>query len=205
MHLQVQGLACRRGGRLLFQGVDLTVEPGEVVWIRGPNGRGKSSLLRLLAGLGEPALGNIRRYAPLVYLGHQHALKDDLSALEALTFLVALGDPEGGVDTSRLIHALDQLGVKGKRHALVRTLSQGQRRRVALARLLMSAPGAVWVLDEPLDSLDDQGVRQVLAMLCVHQAAGGSVVMTSHLSIELPGVRAVDLALPERELAACGH
>jgi len=136
MHLHARALACRRGGRLLFQGIDLSVDAGQLVWVRGPNGRGKSSLLRLLAGLSRPAAGEITRTSPVVYIGHQHALKDDLSAQEALSFLVAMH--EGAVDGAAVESALEHMGVKGRRHALVRTLSQGQRRRVSLARLLLS-------------------------------------------------------------------
>jgi heme exporter protein A len=203
MLLHAQALACRRGGRLLFQGIDLTVDAGQLVWVRGPNGRGKSSLLRLLAGLSRPDSGVVTRTAPMVYIGHQHALKDDLSAQEALSFLVALH--EGQVDVGAVASALEQMGVKGRRHALVRMLSQGQRRRVSLARLLLSKRGSVWILDEPLDSLDDQGLALVSQLIVDHRLAGGAVIMTSHQAVNLDPLMTLDLQPPDREAAACGR
>lgn len=191
-HVQAKALACRRGARLLFDQLDLNVYAGQLVWVRGPNGQGKTSLLRLLAGLSEPAEGQLARATRVVYLGHQHALKDDLSALEALTFLVDLhGDK---ADETRLVAALAHMGVKGKRHNPVRTLSQGQRRRVALARLILTPPNSCWALDEPFDALDDAGVATLNALLLAHRQAGGSVVLTSHQALTLPDRIELDLA-----------
>lgn len=189
-HLHAQGLACRRGERLLFQHLDLSVMPGQAVWVRGPNGRGKTSLLRVLAGLSRPDGGHIQINKPLVYIGHQQALKDDLTALEALSFLVRLhrlpstGNARQDADT--IAQALAHMGVHAQRHALVRTLSQGQRRRVALARLVLSPPGSVWLLDEPFDALDDQGVTTLNALIEGHRQSGGAVVLTSHQTLTLP-------------------
>lgn len=182
--MSAQDLACRRGDRLLFEHLDLSLSPGEAVWVRGPNGRGKTSLLRLLAGLSQPAAGQIQRHAPVLYLGHQHALKDDLTATEALTFLLRLH----GLHPSEaaVAEALGRLGVKGRRQALVRTLSQGQRRRVALARLALSPPASVWILDEPFDALDDQGIGTLNEMIESHRQSGGALVLTSHQDVHLP-------------------
>lgn len=190
--MRAQALACRRGARLLFDQLDLSVQAGKLVWVRGPNGQGKTSLLRLLAGLSEPAEGQIERAARVVYLGHQHALKDDLSAQEALAFLVDLHGDQA--DEPKLVDALAHMGVKGKRHSPVRTLSQGQRRRVALARLLLTPPDTCWVLDEPFDALDDTGVATLNALLQAHRQAGGSVVLTSHQALTLPDRIELDLA-----------
>lgn len=163
--------------------------PGQAVWVRGPNGQGKTSLLRVLAGLSRPDDGHLQVNKPLVYIGHQQALKDDLTALEALSFLVRLhawpaGDSRHDEDT--IAQALAHMGVKARRHALVRTLSQGQRRRVALARLVLSPPGSVWLLDEPFDALDDHGVTTLNALIQGHRQAGGAVVLTSHQTLTLP-------------------
>ncbi|WP_290691781.1 cytochrome c biogenesis heme-transporting ATPase CcmA [Aquabacterium sp.] len=190
--MRAQALACRRGARLLFDQLDLSVQAGKLVWVRGPNGQGKTSLLRLLAGLSESAEGQIERAARVVYLGHQHALKDDLSAQEALAFLVDLHGDQA--DEPKLVDALAHMGVKGKRHSPVRTLSQGQRRRVALARLLLTPPDTCWVLDEPFDALDDTGVATLNALLQAHRQAGGSVVLTSHQALTLPDRIELDLA-----------
>jgi heme exporter protein A len=120
-------------------------------------------------------------------MGHQHALKDDLSALEALQFLTRLHD-EPAEDTV-LTQALTRLGVAHRRRALVRTLSQGQRRRVALARLALPAAPRTWILDEPFDALDDEGVATLNALIQQHCAQGGAAVFTSHQEVTLPGLR----------------
>lgn len=177
---------------MLFRHLSLSVTSGQLLWVRGPNGQGKSSLLRLLAGLSHPEDGQISRWMPIVYLGHQYALKDDLTAQEALGFLVRLHG--GEAHESALLNALARLGVKSRRGALVRTLSQGQRRRVALARLLLSHPGALWILDEPFDALDDEGIAVVSALIQSHRASGGAVVLTSHQALTLPAITVLDLA-----------
>lgn len=202
--LRLSSLGGQRGERPLFEGLDLDIGPGEIVWLRGRNGRGKTTLLRLLAGLSPPAYGSITLDghpvsalpAPwrerLLYLAHVNALKDDLSALEALRFLARLqgADPP----PEALDAALEAVGMLVRRDAWVRTLSQGQRRRVALARLALPRPPSVWLLDEPFDALDDLGVQALHRLLAAHAARGGSVVMTSH---QTPGLREPAL----RELA----
>ena len=193
--LLASGLAGQRGDRALFERLELALAPGSVTWLRGRNGRGKTSLLRLLAGLSTPAAGEIRiagrtlrEGGPawrrhLVYLGHQNALKDDLSAIEALGFLARLhGLPS---DEASLTRALQRLGVQGSRRALVRTLSQGQRRRVALARLPLSRAAPLWLLDEPFDALDADGTAALNDVIAEHATAGGSVLLTSHQALTL--------------------
>lgn len=203
--LEALHLAGQRGERLLFQGLDLALCPGEVVWLRGRNGRGKTTLLRLLAGLATPAQGEIRFdgtplgragsgwRAELAYIGHANALKDDLSAGEALAFLARLRGRPPGAEAVR--QALQRLGMGSRAGAPVRTLSQGQRRRVALARLALPEPPRLWLLDEPFDALDDQGVAVLDALLSAHAGAGGGVLLTSHqaLSLRDPMPRMLDL------------
>jgi heme exporter protein A len=185
--LQTRDLGCQRGGRLLFSRLNVSVSPGEAVWVRGPNGRGKTSLLRLLAGLSHPAEGQIDRGLPLVFMGHTHALKDDLSSQEALRFLTRLHQEPS--DDASLVQALTHLGVAHRRRALVRTLSQGQRRRVALSRLALPAAPRTWILDEPFDALDDEGVATLNTLIQQHCAQGGAAVFTSHQEVNLPGLR----------------
>jgi len=204
-------VACRRGERLLFSGLDLLLAPGELVWLRGGNGRGKTSLLRLVAGLASPERGQIlwggrpaRRDADfarrLVYIAHANALKDDLTALESLAFLARIH----GRDTAPagLRAALVRLGLAGRERTPVRSLSQGLRRRVALARLALETEAGPWVLDEPFDALDVAGTATLHALLAAHRARGGSVLLTSHhLHLDAQaasaGFRALDLdALP---------
>ena len=194
------GLACRRGSRLLFSGLDLTVGPGQATWLRGRNGSGKTSLLRLAAGLAVPAAGEItwggqplHRAADFaarrVYIGHANALKDDLTLAESLRFLARLQRRDS--DTASIHAALQRLGIAARRDAPVRTLSQGQRRRGALARLALERQAAIWILDEPYDALDDEGVASVDGLLVEHLARGGSVLLTSH---QPPGPAAPPMA-----------
>ncbi|MEY4766010.1 MAG: hypothetical protein RI907_2683 [Pseudomonadota bacterium] len=184
--LQTRDLGCQRGGRLLFSRLNLTVQAGQAWWVRGPNGRGKTSLLRLLAGLSRPAEGDILRGLPLVFMGHQHALKDDLSSLEALQFVTRLHNEPS--EEAALVQAMTRLGVVHRRKAMVRTLSQGQRRRVALSRLALPAAPRTWILDEPFDALDDEGVATLNTLIQQHCAQGGAAVFTSHQEVQMPGL-----------------
>ncbi len=194
--LSAVDLACRRGDRVLFKGLHVDVLPGQVVWLRGANGRGKTSLLRLLAGLSTPEAGKIvlGDDAPRqLYIAHANALKDDLSVLESLRFLAQLQGQEP--DEAALISALSQFGMAGRRHAFVRTLSQGQRRRVTLSRLALADGARLWILDEPFDALDAEGITTLNALLTRHAAAGGSVVLTSHQAVTLVEPAPVEMQL----------
>ncbi len=188
--LALRGVAYRRGDRLLFSDVDLAVGPGGCTWVRGGNGVGKTSLLRIAAGLAAPAAGQVLRdggVRPLV-VGHANALNADLSAAEALAFLARVqGAPTARGDVTR---ALDALGLARAAHgAPVGRLSQGQRRRVALARLALAPSAALlWLLDEPFDALDADGIARVEARVADHRAAGGGVVLTSHRALSGPAL-----------------
>lgn len=197
-------LACRRGNRRLFGGVNFQIDAGQATWLRGRNGRGKTSLLRLAAGLSVPESGHITwggvpvREADgmaqrLLYIAHASALKDDLSVTESLRFLARL---HGRDDSISALHAaLDRVGMGARRDALVRTLSQGQRRRATLARLALEREAALWILDEPYDALDSDGIEAVNALLTEHLARGGSVLLTSHQAAgaSAPPMAAFDL------------
>jgi heme exporter protein A len=191
--LHAAGLEGQRGERPLFRQLELQLGAGEVVWLRGRNGRGKTTLLRLLAGLASPTQGEIRIHGALphgtdwrsglLYIGHANALKDDLSATEALAFNASLG---GHVPSAaELRQALTRLGVAERARAPVRTLSQGQRRRVALARLALPSAPVLWLLDEPFDALDDVGIATLNGLLCDNAARGGAALLTSHQSLSL--------------------
>ncbi len=213
--LRAIGLGGQRGERPLFERLDLALEPGSVTWLRGRNGRGKTTLLRLLAGLASPTAGEIRlggeaggrtarEAGPawrrmLVFIGHHNALKDDLDAGEALAFLCRLSGARPAPE--RIQAALARLGVQHKRRAPVRTLSQGQRRRVALARLALALDQPLWLLDEPFDALDADGIATLNALLAEHAARGGATLLTSHqaLSLAHPVPRELDL---DRHIAA---
>jgi heme exporter protein A len=164
------------------------------MWLRGQNGQGKTSLLRLMVGLSEPDQGRLTwgKSSPtshpgtqgdVVYVGHANALKDDLTVIESLRFLACL---HGRDDSPQaLTHALQRLGMVARAKSPVRTLSQGQRRRVALARLVLERSPLLWVLDEPFDALDAGGVDVVNALLREHVARQGSVFLTSHVPLSL--------------------
>ncbi len=191
--LVVRGLECQRGERSLFAGLDILAPAGTIVWVRGANGRGKTTLLRTLAGLSQPAAGTIVRRGPaagwrLLYLAHANALKEDLSVRESLAFLLRIHGDEPAA--ASLDAALGRLGLLSRRDAPVRTLSQGQRRRVALARLAAAfhRPG-MWLLDEPYDALDADGATSLDALLALHARCGGITVLTSHLPVSLTDPR----------------
>jgi heme exporter protein A len=194
-------LVCRRGERILFSGLNLAVLAGQVVWVRGANGQGKTSLLRLLAGLARPEAGSIEHLAGIerVYVGHANALKDDLTVAESLMFLSRLH----GFETDPAAHAaaLTRFGLHSRRNAPVRTLSQGQRRRVTLARLCLAPATALWLLDEPFDALDAEGVQALNALLTEHVSRGGTVLLTSHVPLTLRSPEPITLQLADKVAA----
>jgi len=190
--LEATGLTCHRGERTLFSDLSLTVGTGDVVEVHGPNGAGKTTLLRVLAGLTLPTEGRVqwegrevtggarvdseRFRAELCFIGHSNGVKSELTPLENLRVWQALYEtPSDDV----LLDALDQTGLGGFDDVLALTLSAGQRRRVALARLLVTG-ARLWVLDEPLTSLDRDGIDWVESRIAHHAEGGGAVVYTSH-------------------------
>jgi heme exporter protein A len=190
--LTATDLGCRRGGRRVFSGVALRLLPGQALWLRGANGSGKTSLLRLLAGLARPAEGRIDQPAGApAYLGHANAMKDELAIGEALSFLCSL---HGQVpDAAAMRAALARIGLTRRLDFPVRKLSQGQRRRLALARLWL-VPARVWLLDEPYDALDREACAQLDDMLQAHRDSGGAMVLTSHQAVALANLQTLELA-----------
>jgi heme exporter protein A len=198
--LETSGLACERGGLRLFADLDLALAPGELLRVRGPNGAGKTTLLRTLAGLTRPAAGTIRwRGNPIsdeyrsemLFLGHAPAVKDELTVLENLEFAVQIS----GLRNGECEKALEQLGIARLSSLPARYLSQGQRKRVALARLALSAETPLWLLDEPYSALDTGGIDCVRDLCAAQLARGGMVVFTSHQDVEIAPatLRTVDL------------
>lgn len=182
----MENVACLRGGRLLFEGLSLRLQPGEALCVRGPNGAGKSSLLRLAAGLLRPFAGTVRAGAT--------ALADDALALDweqslrsALSFWARLD----GLD-ERLDGALAAFGLHELAELPVRMLSTGQARRARLARVLASG-APLWLLDEPLNGLDAVGARQLDTAVQAHRDAGGAVLAASHLPISGREWRSLEL------------
>lgn len=183
--LIAQDLACRRGERVLFRGVSLALEPGEALQVAGANGVGKSSLLRILAGLLRPFAGQVERAGEIGLLDEHPALDPTLPLGRALAFWRAL---DGATD-----NAADRLGLTRLWDVPVRYLSTGQKKRAALARLIgQNAP--LWLLDEPLNGLDADAARLVEALAGEHCAGGGICVVASHQPFALPGLGRIDLA-----------
>ena len=191
--LETVGLSCSRGHRTLFENLALRILAGEVVQVLGANGSGKTTLLRVLCGLQPPDAGNIRwrgREVPpgapelraeVQFIGHAGGVKLDLTPRENLDVALALGARPTGTTVDTALARLD-IGKFGRWP--VRTLSAGQRQRVALARLLTCA-SLLWVLDEPFTALDAGGVATVDAMLHEHVEAGGAAIITSHHPVAL--------------------
>lgn len=199
--LAVKNLACIRNDRLLFRGVNFSLNPGEVLHIQGPNGVGKSSLLRILCGLLEPAEGEIlwqgrlssadplefRR--SLGYLGHKLGLKERLTVEENVRLFEG-----GGNIVAAPLNALERLGVLKLKNHRCETLSAGQKQRVALARLL-AKNCQLWLLDEPFTAVDSAGIADLEGVLREHVKGGGLVVLTSHQPIEVSGLAIQTLKL----------
>nr|WP_276583579.1 cytochrome c biogenesis heme-transporting ATPase CcmA [Pseudomonas sp. RIT-PI-S] len=186
--MQGLALACERDWRLLFEGLDVSVRAGEMLKVSGPNGSGKTSLLRLLCGLLPPSAGEVRfngqplpgaaraLAANLLWLGHAPALQLSLTPRENLAWLCALGK---AVALPAIDEALRLMGLRGHEDQPCQGLSAGQLRRVALARLYLDPP-PLWLLDEPFTALDAPSVARLEARLVEHCEAGGLVVLTSH-------------------------
>ena len=180
--LETTTLACERGGARLFSGLSFSLAPGGLLRVRGANGSGKTTLLRTLAGLTRPAAGEVRSNGMAhLFIGHSAGVKDELTVLENLEFSARLsGLREPGCEK-----ALEQLGIARLAGLPARYLSQGQRRRVALARLALSASIPLWLLDEPFAALDNAGIAQVSALCSAHLAGGGILVLTSHQDVAI--------------------
>ena len=192
-HLKVRQLECIRGDRLLFSGLDFELGSGELLHIRGANGSGKTSLLRILCGLSQPESGDIfwqgqpvrhqriEFLKQLVYLGHHPGLKEDLTPMENLRLVTKLHNTRQDVNLEKI---LSEAGLNRHLDQPTRSLSAGQRQRIALTRLLLQE-AILWILDEPFTSLDHTGIAWVQHLLEQHLRRGGLVVLTSHQPVEI--------------------
>lgn len=192
--LETSKLCCSRGDRRLFRCLDFSLESGQLMYLRGPNGSGKTTLLRTLAGLLQPESGEVlwnsepiqrQRDAfhnELLYLGHLNALKGDLNAIENLRMDGAVRGH--AMDEQATWRLLGDIGLIGHEDLPIKHLSQGQKRRVALARLWCSR-AALWILDEPFSALDVTAVNTLQAVIRNHLARGGMVILTTHQEVDL--------------------
>ena len=204
--LQVSQVVCERGARPLFAPVSFSLGAGQALQLEGANGRGKTTLLRVLCGLATAHGGEVRwQGAPMAqvradfhrqmaYLGHALALKEELSALENLCTDAALAGV--ALSVAQAQEALSRMGLRGREHLPLRVLSQGQKRRTALARV-MTRRAPLWILDEPFVALDAQAVEHLCRLLGNHVAQGGALLFTSHQPVTLP--------LPEGGFCAVEH
>jgi heme exporter protein A len=202
--LEAQDVAGQRGAALLFSGLSFALRPGTVLFVTGPNGSGKTTLLRIVAGLTQPARGRLRwdgadvdafdpaLRAATVFIGHAAALKEELTAEENLASLVALHGAKAEADA--LTGALTDWTLSRQRKLPARVLSQGQRRRIGLARLrLVQRP--LWVLDEPTSALDAAGIEALQEQIGTHLARGGMALIATHRELALPAGTSRSLSL----------
>jgi heme exporter protein A len=202
-------LACRRGERPVFAGLSFSLDAGGALLLRGPNGSGKTSLLRIMAGLAAPEAGELRwrggdiagdpqaHRARLVFIGHQDALKPALTARENLAFWAAMRGADGEPAIAR---ALDHFHLARRADWPCRYLSAGERKRLALARLI-ATESRLWLLDEPAANLDDEARRDLAAAIAAQRAKGGCVVASIHADLALPKAKTLaldDFAAAER-------
>lgn len=194
VRLDVERLELSRNDRIIFTDLSFTLEAGQILQVEGHNGAGKTSLLRILCGLTMPSDGEVRwcgenmrderdrYYADLCYVGHYPGVKEELTPLENLAMVKSLGRIREGVDIEEV---LERIGLPfGHEDQLCSRLSAGQRRRIALARLLVT-DAKLWILDEPFTALDIAGRRMVEEMLMSHAKAGGMVILTTHHAVDL--------------------
>ena len=186
--LRLDGVTLVRGGRALFADLTIALDAGEALVVTGPNGVGKSSLIRLAAGLLVPATGTVRRDGPTALLGDATALDPERTLADALGYWARLD----GVGAAAVEQALDTLRLAPLADLPVRMLSTGQRRRAALARVVAGG-AALWLLDEPANGLDGASVTALEGLIARHRAGGGAVLVATHLPIEVPGARALAL------------
>ncbi|MBC3874010.1 cytochrome c biogenesis heme-transporting ATPase CcmA [Undibacterium flavidum] len=205
MSLSAISLSSTRGARLLFSNLHLELKAGESLWLTGENGAGKSSLLRLLCGLSLPQAGKVywqtlcirehreEFHQNLLYIGHQFGIKGDLSAAENLASACQM---QGRAHSAAAIHnALAAIGLGAQADLPARVLSQGQQKRVALARLFFASLPTLLILDEPFSALDRTTIALLLQRLRIHLKQGGMLIYTSHQEFALMAALAVDSAV----------
>lgn len=201
--LTIKNLCCIRGSRKLFSEIIFSLTGGECLYVRGENGSGKTSLLRILAGLASAETGEVlwkaqkikqsdEYFQNLLYLGHSPAVKNELSAIENIKIQANL-DSEN-IDEEKIYFALKTFGLQGREKLPVGALSAGQKRRVLLSRLLLQKK-TLWVLDEPFTALDTKAIENLLELMSSHLAQNGIIIFTSHQVVKINNIELKELNL----------
>ena len=202
--LEVTQLGCVRGDRRIFRNVTFSVAPGTFLQVTGANGSGKTSLLRILCGLLSPSEGKVswegadihslgeEYFARVTYFGHRPGVKDELTTTENLRVSAGLSGAE--ISKQQAVEALEKVGLGGRESVPARLLSEGQRRRVSLARLAVCTT-RLWLLDEVLTALDKTAVAFVRSLIEEHLAGGGMAIVATHQDLELSRDRTQRLEL----------
>lgn len=186
--LRLDGVACIRGERLLFENLSLALAPGEALWLRGPNGAGKSSLIRLAAGLLRAVAGTIERRGRIALIDEAAALDTELPLRRALDFWARVDTVDGhAVDRAMAAMALEPLS-----EVPVAMLSTGQRKRAAMVRVIASG-APIWLLDEPANGMDDAAQGRLVAAIAAHRKNGGAVLLASHFALGIRDMAELDM------------
>jgi heme exporter protein A len=200
--LEARALSCVRGDKALFSGLDFQITGGDCLHVRGENGVGKTTLLRILTGLSQAESGEVlwnqqvidsqssAYHRELLFLGHRDALKEELTALENLQMYAAIDDVELLLENA--LAALWRFGLRGREHLPIQCLSAGQKRRVLMARML-TRQARLWILDEPFNALDVKAIAELENLIAEHLSIGGLLVLTSHQAVNIANVKVLDL------------
>jgi len=200
--LEARALGCVRGDKTLFSGLNFLITAGDCLHVRGENGVGKTTLLRILTGLSQPESGEVlwnqqalnsqssAYHRDLLFLGHRDALKEELTALENLQMYAAIDDVELLLEDA--MAALRRFGLRGRENLPIHCLSAGQKRRVLMARML-TRQARLWILDEPFNALDAKAVVELEGLIAEHLSAGGLLILTSHQAVNIANVKVLEL------------
>jgi heme exporter protein A len=200
--LEARALSCVRGDKTLFSGLSFQIAAGDCLHVRGENGVGKTTLLRILTGLSQPESGEVlwnqqalnsqssAYHRDLLFLGHRDALKEELTALENLQMYAAIDDVQLLLEDA--MAALRRFGLRGRENLPIHFLSAGQKRRVLMARML-TRQARLWILDEPFNALDAKAVVELEGLIAEHLSAGGLLVLTSHQAVNIANVKVLEL------------
>lgn len=186
--LRLDKVTCLRGDRLLFERLSLTLMRGDALWLRGPNGVGKSSLIRLAAGLLHPAAGTVTRRERTALIDEAAALDAELPLRKALDFWARVD----AVDGQGVSRAMDEMALGNLAEVPVSMLSTGQRRRAAMVRVIASG-APIWLLDEPANGMDAAAQARLVAAIAKHRANGGAVLLASHFALGIPDLAEMEM------------